>query len=187
MSTFIKHHCLINKKDRRALHKTDAMDGLSMEIRDMNTAYFDYILDRVGTPWKWTCRPKYKGERDALSNRLYDADTQLLTFKKGEQLIGYTLITLPKTSKTAGVYKNIIEIENFGLFPQYTAKGYGNFFLQQIFDELFKDYDWIYLTTRSTNHKKVIPFYQKNGMRVIKSETMDDDLLLDDTSENVAA
>lgn len=186
MNTFIKHHCLINRKDKKPrLCMNDV--NLKIEQREMNTAYFDYLLDRVGTPWKWTCRPKYKEQRDPLVTRLYDENTRLLTFKKGEKLIGYTLITLPEES-IAQSYKKIIEIENFGLFPEYTAKGYGNYLLQAIFETLFKEYDWVYLTTRSTNHKKVVPFYQKNGMRVIKSEVMDDDLLLDfPTQESIAA
>ncbi|NJN46013.1 MAG: hypothetical protein HC808_05495 [Candidatus Competibacteraceae bacterium] len=38
----------------------------------------------------------------------------------------------------------------------------------------------IYLTSRNTNHAKVIPFYEGLGMTVVHKETLPDDLRTND-------
>jgi ribosomal protein S18 acetylase RimI-like enzyme len=176
---YTKYHCLINKRDFVKPSELKA-NNLSIEKKLPNASYYKYLLTRVGSPWKWTERPKYKLYTDDLRERLENPHSRLYIFKRGEQLIGYSLVT-PSKEDAVKDYKNLIEIENFGLFLEQTGKGYGNILLQKLFATLFEQYDSIYLTSRSTNHHKVIPFYQNNGMTVIKTEHLPDDLIFDDS------
>lgn len=70
-----------------------------------------------------------------------------------------------------------VEIYKVGLFPEYTGRQYGRYFLPAVFEELFRTNDNIYLNTRSTNHAGVIPFYNGLGMHVFAQETLPNDLL----------
>ena len=100
-----------------------------------------------------------------------------MLLKKNGQAIGYCLANR-KTEPVEGIgTHNIAQIENYGLFLEETAHGYGKYFLPRIFEKLFQKYDAVYLTTRSTNHPRVVPFYQGLGMRIIKSEEQEDDLI----------
>lgn len=179
MSYFFKHHFIITKDlmQKNGMADKDHLPPLfKIEECTPNAAYFNFVFQRVGGPWKWTERPKYKNAQAELRARLRDPKTRMFNLKKGEKLVGYCLATASEED-VAKQYKNPIEIENFGLFLEYTNMGYGNFFLQGLFQELLKQYDTIYLSTRSTNHAKVVPFYQKNGMILVKSERKMDDLL----------
>lgn len=177
MNYFFKHHCAISKTifQNRAVANNNRNALLKMEECAPSYAHFEFLIDRVGTRWGWTDRPKYKFNQAELRRRLGNPETRLFTFKKGEKLIGYCLVT-PSEEEIVRQYQKPVEIENFGFFPEYTGKGYGNFFLQAVFAELFNTYETVYLSTRSTNHTKVLPFYQKNGMILIKSERLPDDL-----------
>jgi ribosomal protein S18 acetylase RimI-like enzyme len=127
------------------------------------------MLKLVGERYGWDRRPKYLDYAD-MSQRLNRADTRFYDIQKDGQPIGYILATNPKVQDT-------IEIENFGLFPGYTGYDYGDTALQLTLDELLEDYPNVYLTSRSTNHPKVIPFYESHGMQVVAQEVLEDDLV----------
>lgn len=179
MNYFFKHHFVMTKNLMQKFGMTDQSQlppSFKIEECVPTKAYFDFVFQRVGGPWKWTERPKYKDEQDELCARLAAPKTRMFNLKKGEKLVGYCLVT-DSEEDVAKQYKNPIEIENFGLFLEYTGKGYGNIFLQGLFHELLKQYDTVYLSTRSTNHAKVVPFYQKNGMVLVKSERKIEDVV----------
>jgi hypothetical protein len=104
-------------------------------------------------------------------------DTRMMLLKKNGEAIGYCLAN-KQVEPVEGIgTNNIGRIENYGLFLEETAHGYGKFFLPRIFEMLFQQYDAVYLTTRSTNHPRVVPFYKSLGMTVIKTEVLEDDLI----------
>src|SRR5690606_5724505 len=71
----------------------------------------------------------------------------------------------------------VIEIYKTGLFDEYTGHGWGRFFVPQVMQKLFEDYEIVYLNTRDTNHKQVVPFYEGLGMHVLEREILEDDIL----------
>ena len=176
MNFYTKYHCLIERNST----SPNIMIPVTLQVKEveMNPVNYEYLLNRVGSPWCWTERPKYLLEKNSLYSRIYDKKSRFFLLKKGENLIGYCFATT-SSENVAKKFKNIIEIENFGFFPEHTGKGYGSTILNMIFDVLFEDYNNIYLTSRSTNHPKVIDFYQKNGMKVICKENLPDDLVTD--------
>lgn len=135
-----------------------------------NYKTYSTLLQRVGSPWGWDKRPKYANNNDELKARVALPTSNIHLFKVFNEVVGYALtIARPDLSKQFN--KTIAEIENFGFAPVHNRKGYGAYFLKDTFNKLFqKGYDYIHLETRSTNHKKVLPFYLQNGMELIKTE-----------------
>lgn len=194
MSGFTNYHLAISRPQyelARAAGKYERPGtlpaGLNMvKIKDPSCDRFTALLEKVGGPWGWTRRPRYANERTALAQLLAKPDTALYVFRHGDTEVGYAMVNRGKADFD-GVFpggadqeeklKSIIEIENFGLFPEYTGKQYGHYFLAALFDTLFQNYGTVYLSSRSTNHDRVIPFYRDMGMHVIFTETLPDDLL----------
>lgn len=142
-----------------------------------NYPIYRAMLEKVGSPWQWNKRPKYANDNIALHQRIAHPSTMIHLFRYFNRIIGYGLTTeRPDLSTT---FKRVAEIENFGLCPEYNGKGLGNHLLHETFNYLFEQgYSYIHLESRSTNHEKVIPFYQRNGMKVIEiEENLPDDLI----------
>jgi ribosomal protein S18 acetylase RimI-like enzyme len=142
------------------------------------------LIDRVGSPWDWTRRPRYFDNEIEITARLNDPKSRIFVFFKKSIPVGYCL-AVPFSSLTTNVQFSedddaIVEIENFGFFPEFTGLGYGQYILPQIFSRLFRSYELIYLSSRSTNHKKVIPFYKGLGMIVKLEEIKPNDLVPED-------
>jgi hypothetical protein len=129
-------------------------------------------LHKVGGKYDWHKRPKYL-DFVAVQDRLKDDETQFFEIKRHGIQIGYVLAT-----KLEGC-GNSIEIENFGLYPAHTGHDYGDTALPMALEALLEDYEHVYLTTRSTNHPKVVPFYQRHGMRLLDQETLPNDIMPD--------
>lgn len=183
MNTYIKSHFLISKTaflDRYG-SKNLWDDDIILEETDFNYNVFSVFFIKVGAPWSWTERPKYYNLRERYEELSSDEATRFFIFKKLGAPIGYALISKFSEDSTVLNFKpdfgKIIEIENFGFFPTYTGKRYGERILERLFRTLFLDYDLIYLSSRSTNHNKVVPFYKRMGMVLMLQEVLTDDLI----------
>ncbi|MFY0601631.1 MAG: hypothetical protein JXR03_18300 [Cyclobacteriaceae bacterium] len=146
-----------------------------LNIQEVFPHFEDYmrLFKKVGSEWGWDRRPRYYNQ-DSLKERVDSG--KLFLLKKFDEVKGYCL-AIDRSDLTSQFNKHSVEeIENFGLFPEFNAQGFGKTFLPLIFNELFKKHDYIYLSSRSTNHEKVIPFYQKLGMKTLKTEILEDDL-----------
>ncbi len=153
-----------------------------------------YWVEQVGGPYGWPDREQYTLE--AIENDiLTKSGIRLFMLQKDGYPIGYCL-THNETEKDLRAHcakaernvpenANITRIEGFGLKEDQTKKGYGDTFLQSMFKILFDHCgsDYVYLTSRSTNHPKVIPFYLENGMNVIDKEQKPEDRPLPITAE----
>jgi hypothetical protein len=194
MNGFTNYHLAISRRQyerARAAGKYERPgtlpEGLDM-VRLENPSYdrFASLLKKVGEQWGWTRRPRYVNARAELTGLLARPDTALYVFRHNETEVGYAMVNAGKAD-FSGIFpgsadqeeklKSIIEIENFGLFPEHTGRQYGRHFLAKLFETLFQGYDIVYLSSRSTNHSRVIPFYEGIGMRVLYTETLPDDLL----------
>lgn len=181
MSAFRNYHLAITKAEYQARSYPALTGGLWLAEIAPTYDTFYALLKRVGGPWGWDRRPRYHDNQAMWEGRLQAPETRLHLFGHQDQVLGYCLAGTVKqdlsdifTESATGA--SVIEIENFGLFPEHTGKRYGQTFLPAVFSHLFQDYDAVYLTTRSTNHGKVVPFYQGLGMSVIHTEILPDDL-----------
>lgn len=125
-----------------------------------NPSYAQYkeLHDRVGAPYGWDRRARIS-DRAAIAKLLGTQGVELWRFMNGNDLIGYALFTCDARQQA--------ELEDFGFFPEFTGCGYGGAFLGQILRRM-KDLGikTVWLTSRSTNHPKVIDFYKKAGFQV---------------------
>lgn len=187
-ATFQKIHFSMDRDSFNTGRVCYALDpNLTIEETIPIWGRFYPMLKRVGGPWGWDKRPKYLQEkRDEIEARLAEPDTRLFYLNADGQTVGYCLVTAYRhdlrhafNSASHNLSRDqICEIENVGLFPEHTGKGYGRTFLPLIFEELLKDHEIVYLSTRSTNHAGVVPFYQRLGMRVTDIENRLNDLVL---------
>ena len=132
----------------------------------------------VGKPWGWDTRPQYATNKSIIAI-LDEPDCRLFLFRKNDQIIGHSLVNKEKIKDQFITSNKVARIETFGLFPEETGKGYGSYFLANTFATLIDNYDYVYLTSRSTNHSSVLSFYLKNGMKIIRTQEKDNDPVLD--------
>ena len=176
MSFYTNYHLAISKKEHVSRLKNELrVEGVQkLSYRAIPATYADFqsLLSRYGGAWGWDKRPKYFSTRSALVRRLEQDETRLYVFYKEDKEIGYCLVTAPAKfrGKNLRENKHIIEIENIALAAEVTGQGYGRYFLQEMFSILFEHYETIYLSSRSTNHSGVIPFYLRMGMSIIHTE-----------------
>jgi len=120
-------------------------------------SYNEYrdLHDRVGSLYGWDKRERIK-DRRGITNLLSLTGVELWLFLYDAEPIGYSLITCAE-DKT-------VELEDFGFFPEFCNRGYGQFLLSKMLERMKAlGMEKVWLTSRSSNHSKVVPFYQKAG------------------------
>jgi ribosomal protein S18 acetylase RimI-like enzyme len=116
------------------------------------------LHNRIGAPYGWDKRARIN-DKKGMTALISAKGAEIWEFGEGATPIGYSLMTCAQ-DKTA-------EIEDFGFFPEYCGRGYGGFFLPKILTRLKTlGIKTVWLTSRSTNHAGVVPFYQKMGFRI---------------------
>lgn len=117
------------------------------------------LHNRVGKPYGWDLRARIN-DSPYIQELLEKNSVELWQFKDNVIPIGYSLFTCAD-DKSA-------EIEDFGFFPEFCHKGYGHFFMVKILERLKeRGIQKVWLTTRSTNHPKVVDFYRREGFTVV--------------------
>lgn len=121
-------------------------------------------LDRVGGHLGWSTRRQVQ-DRHFVEGILFDPLTELLDLVVSGATVGYSV------AKFTAALRYEAEIQDFGLFPEHTGRGYGSFFLpaiilrlQDVSDNLTR----ILVTTRSTNGPRIPRFYGRFGFAVYK-------------------
>ena len=179
-------HLLISKDDYNSQSKASQNnDGLGVVEIEPNAKTVRYWVEQVGAPYGWHEREQYTLE--AIEELLTTSGIRLFMLQKDGCPIGYCLTHdetesnlrphFTKAGHNIEPDSNISRIEGFGLAANKTNKDLGNFYIQAMFKILFKHSgaDYVYLTSRSTNHPGVIPFYKNNGMQVIDQEQKRED------------
>jgi len=148
-----------------------------MDIHSVSLDYASYKkrLDRLGSPWAWEKRPKYQ-DQQAIEERISDPRSKLFDLTIDHKDVGYCLV-VPRDDLSEEFGVSVSEIENFAIDVDYNGRGYGSPFFRYVCKDIFSNYaEAIFLSTRSTNHDKVLPFYERLGMKIIKQEVMRNDL-----------
>ncbi len=169
---------------------------------------FLFRLQKGGHPYGWDKREKYQPRnKNHIDSMMKDSKTRLFRFTLDDEEIGFCLVTgLPPHKETSqntqGISKeqaidmfrdnrqlssntSAIEINKIALYPEFTNKGYGNYFLAKLLDILIieEQNDIVYLNTRDTNHDGVPRFYYRNGVEVFTQENLISDLIEGDAPE----
>lgn len=167
---FTNYKLAIHKED---YHPLPAVFGYAATPFDCSFPEYLELLQRVGGPWGWDRRPKYYDDLEGLKERFGQATVYSLT--SGHEIVGYCM-TIPRKDLSIGFMRRVGEIENFGLFIEQTGRGHGPALLPLIFAHMFERYNTVYLESRSTNHPKVVSFYQQQGMKLLAADQHQDDL-----------
>ena len=185
--TYKLNHLIISKSEYeknkiRGIYNFAATD-LSTQKTQPTIKLVQYFVKRVGGPWGWHLRQQYSQE--AIAELIQKPGIQLFLLKKNNGTIGYCLIhdedidlsTLFNYNTTSQQPIKIGRIEGVGLYPEKTNKTYGHFFLTEMLKKLFETgYTHTYLSSRGTNHPRVVPFYKDiMKMTLIGTETKPDD------------
>ena len=128
-----------------------------------NTSYFLYLYKEVGRKYEWT--DWLQSERGKLESFLTDDNVILYSLilrgaPKGFFVLDYR--HLP-----------ICDLAYFGLFDDVTGKGLGKLMMNRVFEEVIEKVDVKTLTvnTNTLDHKSALPFYQKAGFNLYKTES----------------
>lgn len=178
--TFINTHIGISRELFQN-RNYDFDNGVRIEeVKPPSLREFLYDLYLVGGRYGWHRRPKYM-DYEAIKKRLEDPNSRYFYIYYKEIPVGYVFANKPKSLAfeffKSSQGKSTIEIENIGLFDGFTGMGIGDTALPKALGMLLADNDYVYLSTRSTNHDRVVPFYEDNGMVVLQRDTMNDDLV----------
>ena len=153
----------------RALHISQRF---SIEEAPKNPADIRSFIAYIGEKYGWCRFQKWSHSSRFIEETAKHPEAKYFLMYFDQKLVGHCYII-----KTEHHGKNDIEIENFGLLPEYTKKGLGRIFLYMIFEELFKQYNRVELITRDSNHAGIVSFYTSMGMRLFKQRIVRNDLL----------
>jgi ribosomal protein S18 acetylase RimI-like enzyme len=171
MNNMIPRYHMIMDKDTFQLKKRAGKfngfyQSLSHSEIKCDVDKFLFLLKKVGGPWHWHNIAKYKDTKN-LTEKLKTPNTKVHYILDNMRVIGYFMTVKPNLNSLSQLSnkdlngKNIIEIENIGLFPEQAGQGRGLKILEMVFDDLFRKHDAIYLSMTSTNHSGMFNFYTK--------------------------
>ena len=165
---------------------TQANDNFSpgLNIKEIKPDYdiLQLLIRLVGEKYQWHLRDEYhnNAKLDQIEDVLKQPESRLFLYKHNRAIVGFCCVANVEPNLTARFNlksNDTIEIYKVGLFDEHTNKGWGKFFLTKTIEKLLKNYDTVYLNTRSTNHAGVRGFYEKLGMECIGVEEQKDDLI----------
>jgi GNAT superfamily N-acetyltransferase len=137
--------------------------GLTLEPVEHESPLIPDILARIGAPYGWKSASRREEEWAVWFAGHPSRTFWLLAFK--EEPAGMVCYDL----KPGGE----VEIETFGLLPEFVGKGLGGFALtlgvQQAW-ELTPSVNRIWLHTSTLDHPRALPNYHRRGFRTFKTE-----------------
>ena len=137
------------------------------EVEPTNYRILKLIKD-VGEKYGWHRFPRFNNA-EYINEMVNNPQTRLFELHLDNECVGGCIVI--QASDGEG-----LELEIFGLYPQYTNHGMGKHFAQMIMDELFKETDRIMLITRDSNIDGVYSFYKTIGMQIYKEAIIKNDL-----------
>ena len=153
---------------RDQLTPADPVPGLTLEPLDRDSPLVVELQVRIGAPYGWKCASRTEEEWTAWYARYPDRIFWLLSFD-GE----------PAGLAAYDVHPgNEVEIETFGLVPEFTGKRLGGYALtlavQRAWD-LTPTVERIWLHTSSVDHPSALANYHRRGFRTFKTEERERD------------
>lgn len=153
----------VEMTDRDQLIPAAPVPGLAMEPLDRDSPLVVELQVRIGAPYGWSCASRTREEWDAWFAQYPDRTFWLLSYD-GEPA-GMVADDLHPGGE--------VEIETFGLVPEFTGRGLGGYALtlaiQHAWD-LAPSVKRIWLHTSSLDHPSALPNYLRRGFHAYKTE-----------------
>lgn len=179
-----RYHFSMSKSDfkekRNSGHFSAQYQNLS--IKNLPSTYENFwpLLEKVGGCWGWIYKDMYQ-DNNKLNKILNHKETKLYHLLDADKIIGYSFICKPNTNLIKHIPQafnpnsKIIEIDNLGLFPGEEGGGRGGKFFEMFFEILFKEYDYVYWSSRNYHAPTLMSYYKnKLGMNHIGTDYVQD-------------
>lgn len=137
---------------------------------DMPVAYYRYLFDQVGRPWKWLSRTLMSDE--ALAAIIHDDAVEVFVLYLDGSPAGYFELDFRSSPD--------VEILFIGLTENYTGKGLGKFLLANAIQRAWQGQDErkgggqkttrVHLQTCTLDHPRALRLYQKMGFAPFSQE-----------------
>jgi GNAT superfamily N-acetyltransferase len=148
---------------RTQLNPVASVPGLSLEPLDRDSPLVVNLLTRIGAPYGWKPARQTEEEWGAWFAGC-PARTFWLLSVEGEPA-GMTAYDLHSADD--------VEIETFGLLPEFVGKGLGGYALTLAIQrawELSPTVSRVWLHTSTLDHPHALPNYHRRGFRTFKTE-----------------
>ncbi|HEY1324473.1 MAG TPA: GNAT family N-acetyltransferase [Streptosporangiaceae bacterium] len=137
--------------------------GLTLEPVDRGSPLVPGVQARIGAPYGWRSASRTEREWGAWLAEHPGRTFWLLSFEgKPAGMVSYDLHPGDE-----------VEIETFGLLPEFVGKGLGGFALtlgvRQAW-EVAPSVNRVWLHTSSLDHPRALPNYHRRGFRTFKTE-----------------
>ncbi|MFH1923599.1 MAG: GNAT family N-acetyltransferase [Planctomycetota bacterium] len=120
-------------------------------------AFYRLLYDKVGSDWNWVDRKRLSD--DQLRAILHDERVELHVLYVDGQPAGFC----DMDRRVEGQ----VQIEYFGLMPEFIGKGLGGYFLDRMVEHAW-DYapKRVWLHTCTNDHESALPVYRRAGFQV---------------------
>jgi GNAT superfamily N-acetyltransferase len=140
-----------------------AMPIALMRAQDMPVSFYRYLYNSVGEDWLWYERRIVAD--DKLAEIIRDPDVYVYVLYVKGAPAGYGELDL-----RAG--KERVELEYFGLLPDFIGLGLGRFFLRWLVDEAWThEPERVTVNTCDLDHPSALRLYQSTGFNVYERKT----------------
>jgi GNAT superfamily N-acetyltransferase len=143
------------KMESNPLFGVETINDITIRLleKPINTNKYLELYNKVGKSWNWTERVMMS--KKELEKILNSDNNEIFVFAENNNNIGYAEF----------VNKNkFVEIQYFGLFPEFTGKGLGKQLFKWCISKAWSyKPEWVQLNTCDLDHKSAIPLYKKLG------------------------
>ncbi|GGN12924.1 GNAT superfamily N-acetyltransferase [Actinoplanes campanulatus] len=148
------------------LARAEPAPGLALETLDRDSPLVVDLQVKIGSPYGWKCADRTDQQWAAWYAEHPDRLFRLLTFH-GEPagLVAYDLHP-----------GDGVEIETFGLVPDFVGRGLGGYALTLALEQAWKlapTVTRVWLHTSSLDHPHALRNYHRRGLRTFKTEAGD--------------
>ncbi|WP_433331005.1 GNAT family N-acetyltransferase [Spirillospora sp. CA-294931] len=145
------------------LNPAAPVPDLLLEPLERNVPVIHDLVRRIGSPYRWESAERTEEGWDAWFAASPDRAFWMLSFK-GEPagMVGYDVHQ-----------DGDVEIETFGLLPEFVGKGLGGFALTMAIQrawQLTPAATRVWLHTSTLDHPNALPNYHRRGFRTFKTE-----------------
>ncbi|GAA0502734.1 N-acetyltransferase [Saccharopolyspora subtropica] len=148
---------------RDQLVPADPVPGLALAQVDRDAPLVTELLARVGAPYGWPSASRTPEQWDRWFAQCPNRTFWLLSFQ--DEPAGTVVYDLHPG--------NEVEIEIFGLLPEFVGKGLGGSALTLAVErawELIPEVSRVWLHTSSQDHPRALPNYHRRGFRTYTTQ-----------------
>ncbi len=134
-----------------------------MRAAPPTVAFYRFLYDTVGAPWRWTDRQELDDE--ALRVLVQHPEIAVYVLYHHGTPAGFAELDLRRPPDVQLVY--------FGLMPAFIGRGLGSFFLDWAIREAWRhEPQRVWVHTCTLDHPRALPLYEKAGFARYKQEVV---------------